>query len=281
MSISGDELDRALSDTPQKRHRRCHFATTAPVHIMQRLYDSGHLNYSLVLAHDIVKPENRDAYENLFLARHQDCVILDNSVIELGKAVDIDMLQDAALIVQPSTIVIPDSMLNARETVDAAEKFLADAEVVSFNPLAWQTVRRQWEGFMYVPQGKTFEEWCWCAEVHADDDRIGWWGIPRNMRKQLGRGARHDAVHVCKMLAPNRRIHLLGFSDDIVDDMFAARHPFVASIDSTVPIRMATTERPFHMTQYIPPRGDWWDNAHWNEAIPLAIETVQGWINAR
>jgi hypothetical protein len=74
-----------------------------------------------------------------------------------------------------------------------------------------------------------------------------------------------------------RQIHLLGFSDDLLDDVSCARMPCVMGIDSAVPIRAALLKRslvPFLSVgpaDICGPRG-----AFWTEPVPedLYIRTV-------
>lgn len=237
------------------------FAPVCPIHILESLIDIDQAgNYHLPLAHDVIHNEIR--YERAFkVIREQyghylSTVILDNSVIELGSAVNIEVIAAAAKTVKANVIVLPDVLLDASATITQCRKAL--------DPWSKKLDHELGEGnytFMYVPQGTTPNEFAACAEALAEDERIGWWGIPRNYNIK-GLGSRRDAVDIVHMLNPKRNIHLLGFSDNILDDILSARHPAVTGMDSAVPLRAAShgVSMSFDMDKELPPRGDWWED---------------------
>lgn len=234
------------------------FAPVAPIHILEELNARpGADNYHLPLAHDVLRFPKE--YEALFQRSISDdyrrTVILDNSVIELGLSVDVGIIKEAAEIVKANVIVLPDVLLDTDKTIrdclaalEEWDRIFTDSSLMKYT-------------FMIVPQGTDRGSWARCAEAFANDTRIGWWGIPRNYNIK-GLGSRRDAVEIVRAINSNRRIHLLGFSDDIVDDILAARAPGVTGIDSAVPIRAASLGLPFSMglDAVLPPRGEWWDD---------------------
>jgi hypothetical protein len=249
------------------------FSPVCPSHILEALSPRASGDYHLLLAHDVaVDP----GYKRFFDRLHNRIVIMDNSVIELGNAVDVGMIQKACDAVCPTTIVLPDVLLDARETYrrcsialikwrEAFAPFLAKAPGINGSP-----------GFMIVPQGKTIQEWAWCAECFAFEENINFWGIPRNLVAQVG--TRRDAIAIARALNPSRAIHLLGFSDNIVDDVICARNPYVMGIDSAVPLRAASEGKKISMNLEIGPRGNWWKTAQHNEGMDINIELYQKWI---
>ena len=121
---------------------------------------------------------------------------------------------------------------------------------------------------MAIPQGNSLQEWAWCCELLSDDMPGVWYlGIPRNFREVLGH-SRKIAIDIALALNPQRRIHLFGFSNDLVDDLISAHYgPHITGIDSTTPIRMGSLGYNFSLNCKPPPRGDWWETAEWNDAI--------------
>lgn len=203
----------------------------------------------LLLAHDVVKEENRDTYMNLFRNRLDlGLVILDNSVVELGHAVDPEMILLAAKITRPSHIVIPDAYLDADKTMALLNQHLS----AMYKQCQKLPNKPQ---LMYLPQGKTVGDFAACAAYYAHDEQIGSWGIPRNIVEY--HGSRKTAIMLCKDLNPSRMIHMFGFSDDLVDDLICSQFPEVNSIDSAVPVR----EPFFSFNKIVPPRGKWWETA--------------------
>src|SRR5690606_14854074 len=99
-----------LTTTTKEGNNMAYFAPVCPVHILKQLAAEGSMGtYHLPLAHDVL--EHKDEYHNLFVkSRYADFIsttILDNSVIELGTAVDINVIGEAAKIVHANVIVLP------------------------------------------------------------------------------------------------------------------------------------------------------------------------------
>lgn len=237
------------------------FAPVVPWKIAQQLKDRGALGgYHLLLAHDVIDDakDNPRHYNEVYM----DCgtetdpklIIMDNSVIELGRPVGVDALQRAVEIVGAQVFVLPDELLLKDATVKATLEGLE----------TYRSVRESMNcEAMAVPQGSTYDEWVECLEEFAKYPEIEWLGIPRNVREKLGR-SRVDACDVARLICPDKKLHLLGFSETITDDLKAARDCIVYGIDSAVPIRIAISRG---MTldihnddQDIPKRGEWWDN---------------------
>lgn len=248
------------------------FCIVAPTNILRGLQAHGMLGiHHLLLAHDIVKKENQDIYYDIFHNRKWDdseLVILDNSVIETGNAVDLDMIAEATSIVQPTCVVLPDVLLDYENTVDNCLKALVD----------WPKKLGDQAKYMYVPQGKNLREFFASASEQKllDDERITHWGVPRNLVKQMNTKSRGIACKMLYELNPTRSIHMLGFSDIMIDDFGCASFPEVASIDSAVPLRL---NAPFNVNQTPPPRGDWWDKAVLTPMVIQNLNTVRMMLN--
>lgn len=254
------------------------FAPVCPIHILQGLACQGNYvlgDYHLPLAHDVLK--HPDEYRRMFDTIIEDAttddgcyatVILDNSVIELGTAVNIDVIAEAAKIVSANVIVLPDILLDCDATIVACKQ-----AIKTWTPILQRELDWDWS-YMFVPQGRTLAEFVQCAEAFRDDDLIGWWGVPRNFNIH-GLGSRTTAVNILEAIQGKRNIHLLGFSDNVLDDILSARHPAVNGIDSAVPIRAASLGLPMSLTfdKSLPPRGDWWDDPE-TKFVPLMANNV-------
>jgi hypothetical protein len=257
------------------------FAPVCPIHILEGLKEDGTGGmYHLPLAHDVLNHKERykKFFGSLWEYNWQNPaaeVILDNSVIELGSAVDIDVIAKAAETVRASVIVLPDVLLNGAETIASCR-----TAAFSWTPILNGTLGKNNWTYMVVPQGKTIEEFTMCAEQLRDIENTGWWGVPRNFRIN-NLGSRKLAVDICQMLNPDRKIHLLGFSDDLIDDFLSAKHPRVSGIDSAVPIRAASykTEMSLTFGDKLPPRGDWWENAEYTPLMGDNVETVRRYLS--
>lgn len=241
-------------------------------------------DYHLLLAHDVVK--NKEAYRAVYGTRQFQTIIMDNSVIELGHPVEKEVMIEALSTVANETaelvFVLPDHLLNRDKTIGAVRQALMDWAPAILEAFAETDCSIR---MMAVPQGDNIGEWVECVEALAAYESIGWVGIPRNFREKIG-GARIQAIQIAAVLRPDWNIHLLGFSDDLHDDIMSchmsSRFGYcVRGIDSAVPIRMAMREgqRLTFSNQNHYPRGDWWDNpGEWTPLVDENVEAIRKWI---
>jgi hypothetical protein len=222
-------------------------------------------DYHLLLAHDVV--EQKELYKEVFDdLDEKPFIIMDNSVVELGEPVSNEIMEEAVKTVHTDLIVLPDAIADPERTLEMSTK--AALNWVSFGVNAC----------MAVPQGTTSTEFLDSAEQLMKLPGVRAWGIPRHATSKLG--TRHHLTYSLMVLRPMFTIHLLGFSDNIHDDISVARAAGVNGIDSAVPIRLGLLDLPFntHIESH-PPRGDYWETA--TEATPRVLENlakVRGWI---
>jgi len=239
------------------------FSAVAPPQILKDLKENKLLgNYHLLLAHEVVK--RPQAYISV-LGGAGNTIIMDNSVIELGKPVDAHMLLEAHRLMLPDVIVLPDVMRDAPATLEASCN--AAEELLSLG------LRK----FMAVPQGNSYEETCDCAfKLHMQLARcLTWWGVGKWMEEDYG--TRQSMVEYLSVLSPQRPIHLLGFSNSLVDDLHCVRMEGVTGIDSAVPVRLGLNNIPIQI-QSVAQAGkrskDYWD-------IPASSVTKMVYDNIR
>lgn len=230
--------------------------------------------YHLLLAHDVA--ERPEAYEDLY--PHNAFIVMDNSVIELGHPVDFHTMSEAVKAVRPRIIVLPDVIKNRDETVELSREF---AE--RYAPLLQPDQR-----FMAVPQGNTYDELRECARTLKSIPGVGAWGVGRFITEMLG--SRVPMVHaLCTehdlLLGSTGRfapfVHMLGFSNDLADDMTAASIRGVMGIDSAAPVRMGQSGllmKPDGYGHVI--RGNWWEEEKGDlHAATIAnIMMVRDWM---
>jgi len=246
------------------------FCLVAPPQILEGLARKQQLGRShLLLAHDIVA--NPAPYLKLFNPAHrtrQDFIILDNSVIELGFSVNLDMIVEAVKIVRPNCVVLPDMMHDTDGTIKSCTEALETWKDAFYKAHISEHI-----SWMIVPQGKTLRDFARCAEAFVSSVYVYWWGVPRNLVKHFG--TRREAIQVLQMLNPHRPIHMLGFSDDHIDDMLCARNLGIYSIDSAVPLRI-----PLDISLSTLPgsRGKWWDEGQMSDYVIPNIRRVRKWI---
>ena len=242
------------------------FAPVAPPLMLLDLKRKGALgDYHLLLAHDVVA--QKDLYKEVFSdLEPYPFVIMDNSVIELGKPVADEIMEEAVSIVHTDLIVLPDAIADPERTFEMSSKAA----------LAWSYLGLP--GFMVVPQGTTQNEFTDSADQLMKLPGVRAWGVPRHATSKLK--TRHHLTYSLMVLRPGFSIHLLGFSDNLVDDISVARAIGVNGIDSAVPIRLGLLDIPFytHIDSH-PPRGDFWETA--TTATPQVLENlakIRGWI---
>lgn len=249
------------------------FAPVAPISLLHKLDERQTAGpYHLLLAHDVV--EKKTQYQRLFQKKStQWQVIMDNSAVELGEPVSPDVLLEAVTICHATVVVLPDHLLDPKATVKSTTEALKE----------WEEPLRNYPrtlDLMVVPQGKSVGQWTVCAlalsKLHSP--RIKWWGIPRNFRDKCGE-SRQTAVCLAHSFRPDWNIHLLGFSEDTIDDILVAKDPRVHGIDSAVPVRIGQANELFIPGMETPPRGEWWESA--NAETEVTEECVQNIYDVR
>lgn len=243
-----------------------HFAPVAPIQVLEAMYeDSPHTFgcYHLLLAHHTAEYEDR--FRALFQQIADDGVIspeiiMDNSVVETGGYVDFDLMMRATAVVSDYGLdvipVLPDVMGEGIPTRAAVE-----ADYHKWHEEMPAT------GFMAVCQGEDWEDFVASVELFSDRDvfpKISVLGLPRWLVKTLG--TRIQAVEYAATNKETRqRIHLLGYSDDMLDDFSCSHHPGVHGIDSAVPLRY-----PDYFDFCVDPGKrpeDWFDTAEFNATM--------------
>lgn len=247
------------------------FLPVAPPQLYRGLIEAPITNMShdiFLLAHEVVDDPTSYAELRHNWDRGYGFSILDNSVIELGGAVDLPMVRAAVEVSQPDVVVLPDVLENGQETRDAV-----------FD--AWY----DWSGsfgadnLMFVPQGSSLKDWLRCLEnVMNKHPDIQWIGIPRNTTGRITETRAKLALTV-KQLYPWVKVHLLGFSDDMADDIRATLCSNVWSIDSAVPLRQASQDKPASVVYDPGPRGDWWTTATYNSLHAQNVATFNRWVS--
>jgi hypothetical protein len=250
------------------------FAPVCPPRIYRELFRTPRArgNYFLLLAHDVLK--NPAEYAALFHNHsNTDFIHMDNSVVELGDSVTMQMIWDAAETVSADTLVLPDVYCKSKETVDSTLRGFDDFLNLQVEARGQSKARAP----LIIPQGESMKQWAWCLETLTQKigaDRIPWVGIPRNITGRIS-PSRLEALLITKIVVPNARIHLMGFSDDFIDDIRCALNPVVTGIDSAVPVRCPTE---FTLSCDPGPRGDWWDHGNYAPLVARNVIKVRDMI---
>lgn len=249
------------------------FAPVAPPHILRQLRNEGVMgNYHLLLAHYVAaEPElYRTTFDHLVGPIGNDpdaCIIMDNSLWELGHPVDVDTMFKACKAVPSNLIVLPDYLTDMERTLEESRHAAEIWGQVGLGP------------FMGVCQGKTMMQIIECGLRLMELPNVKALGIPRIITDKT-LGSRGAIVRHLHRQYPETPLHLLGFSVSVDDDMRTAQFSGVVGIDSSEPIRVSIGGEVWSPHSNVPPRGDYWD---YTGPIPKSVllaslETVRARI---
>ncbi len=205
------------------------FAPVAPLRVLAQLAEEDIRvfgGYHLLIVSEVAKDIFR--YGTFFAnvrSAHPDAqlhIILDNGVVEAGYAAGAGQMASIAGAIGAQTLVLPDVLGDMQGTIQSAKEgrklFLPESRFK----------------FMGVVQGTTMNEFMECAhELSGYSDFLA---VPRLAVGHIG-----SRVELVQRIADlyEKPIHLLGFSDNLRDDMEAVHaHELVMGIDSAMPIWM-------------------------------------------
>lgn len=241
-----------------------YFAPVGPLVGLEHLSSEALGTYQLLIAPVILYDPR--LYREFFLEHDDQFVIVDNGIIE-GDQLGPEELAHAASIVDAQLVVMPDTVDDGPDTVrKVAEALPAFRRVDS----ATDT--------MGVVQGTTFEECMECARALASMG-VDWLSAPRGLTKNLG-----SRVPLVLSLAAEFGLpqHVLGFSDNIADDLMAATaHRSVRGIDAATPmwLQHLLPTRPPEDSRFLGRRpADFWTMAKWGCAEDN-VQTVRRWLS--
>lgn len=250
----------------------CRYSPVGPIRILECLQDAGVLgNYLLLVAPDVLADDM--GYSLLLDNAHDpgnadEFIIMDNGVIERGKALPFDEVLNAAEIALPDCVVMPDVLGEY-----AATRALVESQINLISDSPWP--------LMMVPQGKDLVGIVSCIDWLAREVWPLWpdknyWGIPRWIANECR--TRAPVIDYINRLGmePAPQIHLLGMSDNWADDLNCSIHANVIGIDSANPIvrgimnHRMETDKPMHV-----PRGDYWEATEINGTVLENIAYVR------
>ena len=188
------------------------------------LYQIEQNHYHMCLAH-LVSENTRYQIFYKRLAESGKFVLMDNGAAE-GSQLSVEELLTMYKIINPTEIVLPDTLSNC---VDTLRKTLAFVHEYKHLPYR----------FMGVPQGKDFDEWCACVEVMLREPRINTIGISKFLNITTGNEEIriHACAHIARLLAELDRedveVHLLGCDEGpAIVGIAHTLFPFVRGCDS-------------------------------------------------
>jgi hypothetical protein len=163
-------------------------------------------SYHLTLAELVVRDTKYAAYYRHH-ATAGNFVILDNGAYEFGRTPSIDTLVQAAGIINPSEIVLPDSMHGPDCALDTSTMSREGARLLA---QAGHT------RFMAVPHGNNLSEWERCMLSVGAIPHVATIGIAEKDALKLG-VPRFNLISEVHAALPHVDIHLLGMMEDMSD----------------------------------------------------------------
>lgn len=156
-------------------------------------------DFYMCLANIASKDEN---YCNFYANKVKEgkFVLLDNGSAEKDQ-MTLDIMWSVIEKINPTEVILNDSLLNCDETLEMGKQALEFYKKKGFKGQ-----------FMFVPQGKNFEEWCRCYNEFDKSD-ISTIGVSKfNTSGWNNSNARY---HCCEYINNEIPVHLLGCHENI------------------------------------------------------------------
>ena len=160
-----------------------------------------------------------------FAKKERGYKILDNSLIELGDAVSMSRVFEAAQLIDADEVVLPDKFLNKKETLIRALNGLD--QLLKLEKESGRTFKK-----MAVIHGKNEQEWFECFHFLNSIEQIDVLGIPKVTHKLHPKGRPYFVNNILKHT--RKEIHLLGIWCDFYELDYIRDPNWVRSVDSSL-----------------------------------------------
>ena len=234
-------------------------AVISPISLLDRYCTF--TDYHLALAHLVL---SSDIYRKFYQERKKagDYVILDNSLIELGHAMDLSSLMAAFTAIQPDEFVLPDVYMNRLATIEAVKKGVHEVRTL----LKGSTPK-----LMAVPQGENAWAWIDCYQQLLEIEGIDVIGIPKNTdlicryqdvksvkdypkisphaRGYIGLDGRIQLTNYLEqngLVSDAHEYHLLGCWSNPLEIRYQAEHTWIRGIDTSFQVLCGLLGIAFH-----------------------------------
>jgi len=202
-------------------------------------------------------------------------IIMDNSLIELGYPLPVADVVQAAELVNASVIVLPDVLGDRIKTLELSAKAAIELnELRATSPYA-RRVR-----MLGVAQGQTLNDVFSCARDLIQSVGAEMISIPRHVTAKVG--SRTKLAQMVRQYGVP--VHLLGFSENLLDDFTTLGIPGVIGIDSALPIwyglqgfELPTT--PPVNADYGKRPADYESQTEINSVVIKNLRRVERWVN--
>ncbi len=174
----------------------------APIVPIAHLDTASVSDYHMALAHLVLKYPQYSAY---YFSRRiaGDYVLLDNSLIELGRPVQPDELVDAARIIQASEVVLPDTAVSFEANMAAFQNAIRHKGI--------QQLRMEGCKFMFVPHGEDLDELRAGVQVASRSGFIDTIGLGKPLIQLVPEAQIYGRGALVQALGITMPVHLLSF----------------------------------------------------------------------
>lgn len=256
------------------------YAPVAPIQILEEMRKQNVLGtYHLLLAHHVLEYPER--FAELFNNHKQSTIIMDNSIVELGASENDSKVLEAVKAIQ-ARAASPHWIIPVLTDVMGDGAATRDAATTSYK--WWKENAPEWP-LMVVTQGSEWEDFTATVDYFLLSGKfpgIEYVGVPRVLVEAIG--SRQLAVQYIEAVRPDIATHLLGFSNDVTDDVICANLPGVEGIDSAVPLRY-TYQLPEGVSKLytpsiaIPARPkDWFENGTFTNDDYINLANARKWV---
>lgn len=258
------------------------FAPVAPIQILEEMKKKMCLgNYHLLLAHHVLEEPER--FKALFEGHQRSTIIMDNSLVELGSSANEEKVLEACQVIQ-SVPGNPHWIVPVLTDVMGDGKATRESAAASYT--WWKENAPLWP-LMVVLQGKDWKDYIDTVDFFLADNSkfpgLEYAGVPRVLVEKLG--GRFWAIQYLDAVRPDINTHLLGFSDNVADDIVCANLPTIEGIDSAVPLRYAFSASDegndllYTPSKSIPPRPEnWFTDGSFGDADFTNLMNIRKWV---
>lgn len=245
------------------------YSPIGPIKILEQLHYKGLLgNYLLFLAHDVL--ENMRDYCDLVTELQAEYandlfIIMDNGTIERGSPVGCHELLEAANLVEANVVVGPDIV---GDYLGTKKLMMAQGPDI-----------QQDFPIMMIPQGQNWRELFECVDwMHSFfPAEHRYWGVPRWVTNKLH--SRDQLIYDINCHnGGSARIHLLGMSNCLADDIACSKMDNVIGIDSANPLVKGHRNYLMTLGGHIE-RGDYWECTELNDTMIRNVEWVRNVVS--
>ncbi|MCK9543547.1 MAG: hypothetical protein M0R03_16135 [Novosphingobium sp.] len=195
-------------------------ACEIPISILEDI--SPYTDYDFVIgSYCLTHPKYKEFY--LKKARAKDRrMIVDNGAFEEGKAMDSSAYKDLVLELNPNTLVLPDVINDAKETIKRTNEFFDKYDMLDAYHL------------MGVLQGQSICDYMKCLEAYASNDSIDIIGIPYHVFYRPLFIEKNNIIKFCRENA--FVIHILGLPNPWEVVELTKFGSIIESIDTSLPV---------------------------------------------